>query len=119
MPCCHRPTASSGRGPSPPRNCIATEGPLGQDARRWCLRRGRAFTTSYHTQFPEYVRARVPIPVALSYTFLRWFCGSAARTLVATRSMRNALAERGFRNLVLWGRGVDTDLFRPRSRPST
>jgi glycosyltransferase involved in cell wall biosynthesis len=96
---------------------IATEGPLGLAARRWCLRRGRAFTTSYHTQFPEYVRARLPIPVAVSYAFLRWFHGSAARTLVATPSMRNALVERGFRNLVLWGRGVDTELFRPRDEP--
>ena len=93
---------------------IATEGPLGLAARRWCLRRGRSFTTSYHTQFPEYVRARVPIPVAVSYAFLRWFHGSAAHTLVATPSMQNALAERGFRNLVLWSRGVDTELFRPR-----
>lgn len=93
---------------------IATEGPLGLAARRWCLRRGRSFTTSYHTQFPEYVRARVPIPVAVSYAFLRWFHGSAAHTLVATPSMQNALTERGFRNLVLWSRGVDTELFRPR-----
>ena len=93
---------------------IATEGPLGLAARRWCLRRGRSFTTSYHTQFPEYVRARAPIPVAGSYAFRRWFHGSAAHTLVATPSMQNALAERGFRNLVLWSRGVDTELFRPR-----
>jgi glycosyltransferase involved in cell wall biosynthesis len=93
---------------------IATEGPLGLAARRWCLRRGRSFTTSYHTQFPEYVRARVPIPVAVSYAFLRWFHGRAEHTLVATPSMQNALAERGFRNLVLWSRGVDTELFRPR-----
>ena len=69
---------------------------------------------SYHTQFPEYVRARVPIPVAVSYAFLRWFHGRAEHTLVATPSMQNALAERGFRNLVLWSRGVDTELFRPR-----
>jgi glycosyltransferase involved in cell wall biosynthesis len=93
---------------------IATEGPLGLAARRWCLRRGRAFTTSYHTQFPEYVRARFPIPLAVSYAFLRWFHGSAAHTLVATPSMGRALVERGFRGLVLWSRGVDTEMFRPR-----
>jgi glycosyltransferase involved in cell wall biosynthesis len=93
---------------------IATEGPLGLAARRWCLRRGRAFTTSYHTQFPEYVRARVPIPISVSYAFLRWFHCKAARTLVATASMRRTLEERGFRNLAFWGRGVDTNLFRPR-----
>ncbi len=54
---------------------IATEGPLGLAARRWCLRRGCAFTTSYHTRFPEYLRARVPIPLSVSYAFLRWFHG--------------------------------------------
>jgi glycosyltransferase involved in cell wall biosynthesis len=96
---------------------IATEGPLGLAARRWCLRRGRPFTTSYHTQFPEYVRARFPIPVAVSYAFLRWFHGKAARTLVATPSMRRTLEEWGFRNLATWSRGVDTNLFRPRDEP--
>jgi len=96
---------------------IATEGPLGLAARRWCLRRGRAFTTSYHTQFPEYVRARVPIPVSVGYAFMRWFHGKAAHTLVATPSMRRTLEERGFRNLAFWSRGVDTNLFRPRDEP--
>jgi hypothetical protein len=37
---------------------IATEGPLGLSARRFCLRWGVRFTTSYHTQFPQYLRAR-------------------------------------------------------------
>ena len=50
---------------------IATEGTLGMSARRWCLRRRVPFTTSYHTQFPEYVRARVPIPLTVSYAHLR------------------------------------------------
>jgi len=93
---------------------IATEGPLGLAARSWCLRRGRDFTTSYHTQFPEYVRARIPIPLGVSYAFLRWFHGKAAHTLVATPSMRASLEARGFRNLAYWSRGVDTNLFRPR-----
>ena len=63
---------------------LATEGPLGGAARRWCRSRRRAFTTSYHTQFPEYVRARVPIPLALSYAHLRRFHGAAAYTLVTS-----------------------------------
>jgi len=92
---------------------IATEGPLGIAARRWCIRHGRSFTTSYHTRFPEYVRARAPIPLRLSYAHLRRFHGAAARTLVGTPSMMRALEERGFANLALWSRGVDTDLFRP------
>src|SRR5271169_6897553 len=37
---------------------IATEGPLGLAARRYCLRQRIRFTTSYHTRFPQYLRAR-------------------------------------------------------------
>jgi glycosyltransferase involved in cell wall biosynthesis len=95
---------------------IATEGPLGHAARSWCRRQGRTFTTSYHTQFPEYLRARVPISTALTYAHLRRFHGAASHTLVATPSLLRQLEQRGFRNLALWSRGVDTELFRPRGK---
>jgi hypothetical protein len=48
---------------------IATEGPLGLSARRWCRRNRLPFTTSYHTRFPEYIRLRLPIPISWSYAF--------------------------------------------------
>jgi glycosyltransferase involved in cell wall biosynthesis len=95
---------------------IATEGPLGLAARNWCLRHDRPFTTAYHTQFPEYVRARMPIPLAVSYAAVRWFHGRATHTLVATPSMQRLLESRGFGNLAIWGRGVDTDVFQPRGK---
>lgn len=95
---------------------IATEGTLGGAARKWCLRRGFPFTTSYHTQFPEYVRARVPIPLAVSYAHLRRFHSAAARTMVATPAMQQLLESRGFRNIVRWTRGVDVNLFKPRDK---
>jgi glycosyltransferase involved in cell wall biosynthesis len=92
---------------------IATEGPLGMAARNYCLQRGWPYTTSYHTQFPEYVRARAPVPLALSYAWLRRFHGAAARTMVATPSMQRQLETRGFNNLARWSRGVDVELFKP------
>lgn len=95
---------------------IATEGPLGAAARRWCLRRGVRFTTSYHTQFPEYLRARLPIPLAVSYFYLQRFHAAAIRTMVATPAMQEQLERRGFRHLVRWTRGVDVDLFKPRTK---
>jgi glycosyltransferase involved in cell wall biosynthesis len=95
---------------------IATEGPLGFTARRYCLKRGWRFTTSYHTQFPQYLKSRWPIPLWLSYAALRRFHGAAQRTMVSTPSVENELQQRGFRNLVRWRRGVDTELFRPRSK---
>jgi glycosyltransferase involved in cell wall biosynthesis len=98
---------------SPQALHIATEGPLGLAARRYALRHGMRFTTSYHTQFPQYLRARFPIPLNLSYWALRWFHGAAVRCMVSTASLRQDLAARGFTNLATWRRGVDTELFKP------
>ncbi len=95
---------------------IATEGPLGLAARNYCVRRNIPFTSSYHTRFPEYLRLRAPIPLAWSYAYLRWYHGPAARTLVRTETQRRLLGDRGFRHLDVWPGGVDTTLFRPRSR---
>jgi glycosyltransferase involved in cell wall biosynthesis len=92
---------------------IATEATLGMAARSWCVRHRFVFTTSYHTQFPEYVRARVPIPLAVSYAHLRRFHSAAARTMVATPTLQKQLETRGFRNIVRWTRGVDVQLFKP------
>lgn len=92
---------------------IATEGTLGVAARQWCIARKLRFTTSYHTQFPEYVRARWPIPLAVSYGYMRWFHDAATQTMVSTHEMQVSLEKRGFRNLKRWGRGVDTEFFKP------
>lgn len=94
---------------------IATEGPIGLATRLTCSRQGRAFTTSYHTRFPEYVAARTGIPEAWSYRALRRFHRAARAMMVSTPSLERELAGRGFRNIMRWTRGVDTDLFRPRS----
>jgi glycosyltransferase involved in cell wall biosynthesis len=93
---------------------IATEGPLGLAVRRHCRARGVPFSTSYHTRYPEYLRARWPIPLSLSYAWLRGFHGAAVRTFVSSRTLEAQLAARGFGNLHLWRRGVDTNRFRPR-----
>ena len=95
---------------------IATEGPLGLAARRHCLRTNRPFTTAYHTQFPEYVHARCRLPVGVTYAWMRHFHEPAKAVMVGTPDIRDRLAARGFTNLAMWSRGVDTDLFRPGER---
>jgi glycosyltransferase involved in cell wall biosynthesis len=95
---------------------IATEGPLGFAARRYCLQRGIPFTTAYHTRFPEYVRDRAPVPLALMYAIVRRFHAPAHSVMVATPSIESDLKDRGFHNIRRWSRGVDTDLFHPRDK---
>jgi glycosyltransferase involved in cell wall biosynthesis len=95
---------------------VATEGPLGMAATRYCTARSLAFTTSYHTQFPQYVRKRLPIPEGFTYALLRRHHERARRMLVATEHQRRELIAHGFRNVVPWSRGVDTEIFRPHGR---
>jgi glycosyltransferase involved in cell wall biosynthesis len=90
---------------------IATEGPLGLAARRHCLRTERPFSTAYHTQFPEYVHARIRLPVGIAYRWMRWFHAPASALMVATSDIRRRLEARGFTNCAMWSRGVDTEIF--------
>jgi len=94
---------------------IATEGPIGLMMRRYCRKMKRPFTTSYHTRFPEYVSARLPIPESWGYSFQRRFHNAAAAIFVATQSVEDDLKARGFERMMRWTRGVDVDLFRPRN----
>lgn len=95
---------------------IATEGPLGLAARRHCRSQGIPYTTSFHTRFAEYVNLRFGFPLGWGYAFLRWFHAGSERVMAATPALIEELTQRGFKNLVLWSRGVDVDLFRPRDK---
>ena len=95
---------------------IATEGPLGLIVRNYCARRKLPFSTAYHTQFPEYVRARSPFPLWASYGMVRWFHRPSRACLVGTPYLKSILVEHGFTNVELWSKGVDTTLFHPGKR---
>jgi len=95
---------------------IATEGPLGRAARRFCQRRRYPFTTSFHTRFAEYTYERFRIPVDWGYAVLRDFHKSGEAMMVATPGMREEMEARGFKNIRMWPRGVDLEAFVPGDR---
>jgi glycosyltransferase involved in cell wall biosynthesis len=90
---------------------IATEGPLGFFARRYCIKNNIKFTTSLHTKFAEYINERIYIPVNIGYTFLRYFHEPSNKVLVTTKNMEKELINRNFKNLVVWTRGVNPNIF--------
>jgi glycosyltransferase involved in cell wall biosynthesis len=97
---------------------IATEGPLGMAARRYCVNRNLHFTTAYHTKYPEYLKASFGVPISWTYAILRRFHRRSSAIMVATETIRRELAENGFEQLALWTRGVDITLFRPACPPA-
>lgn len=100
---------------SPDALHIATEGPLGLAARCWAINNSFPYTTAYHTRFPEYVHARFRVPLSWTYRYLRWFHGKAKAVMAPTLVVKSDLEQYGFDSVVLWGRGVELDIFTPRN----
>lgn len=92
---------------------IATEGPLGWSARRWCLARDMPFTTSFHTRFPDYVAVRTGLSADLFWPVVRRFHRAAAAVFASTDTLATELRGRGLTRLHRWSRGVDLSLFTP------
>ncbi|HLH87827.1 MAG TPA: glycosyltransferase family 1 protein [Xanthobacteraceae bacterium] len=92
---------------------IATEGPVGLAVRRYCRRRRKPFTTSFHTRPAEYASARWSIPESLAWGFLRWFHNAGRGIMASSASLGDELGRRGFNDVLRWPPGVDAHLFRP------
>lgn len=96
---------------------IATpEGPIGFRTLRYCVKNNISFTTGYHTKWPEFVRARLPVPTSITYAYMRWLHKHSKSILVPTQTAADELTAKGFENLSLWTRGVDRSIFNSDSR---
>ncbi len=90
---------------------IATEGTLGHSARRYCVRHGVRFSTAFHTRYPDYVSARMPVPKSWVWGWLRWFHRPAINVMAPTATMKRHLEAEGLQNVQVWSRGVDLSLY--------
>lgn len=78
---------------------------------------GLPLVTSYHTAFDAYLRHyRLSALDAVAWPYLRWFHNSGRRTFAPTAIVARQLEAQGFRDLRVWGRGVDSRRFHPRFR---
>lgn len=96
---------------------VATEGPLGWSAIRAARALGVPVASGFHTRFDDYVTqygARWLAPLALAW--LRHVHNQSQLTLVPTRELEAFLRPRGFRNVELLRRAVDTERFHPARR---
>ena len=94
---------------------IATEGPIGTMARRYCIKNNLKFTTSFHTRFDKYLKLYFPIiPSKWAEKFLANFHNKAERILVTTETMRKELIDIGIDNnkMVTWTRGGNHGAFK-------
>ncbi|WP_337169364.1 glycosyltransferase family 1 protein [Gemmatimonas aurantiaca] len=92
-----------------------TEFVLGWYGRQEALRAGVPYCTSYHTDFSRYTSSwGVPWLRRPVQSWIRHFHRRAARVYTPSLSARDDLRALGLRDIEVWGRGVDVDLFQPR-----
>lgn len=92
---------------------VVTEGPIGWAARRWCIDKGIAFTSAFHTRFPDYVSVRTGVSADWFWPLIRRFHRPSAAVFASTHRLCDELSYRGIANSRLWSRGIDTKLFHP------
>lgn len=90
---------------------IVTEGPIGLTAKYYFEKHNINFTTSYHTCFPEFLKDIAGVPKFLTYFALKKFHNNGYATFVPTTSIKKRLENKGFKNVVVWTRGIDRDQF--------
>lgn len=96
---------------------IATEGPLGWAALHVARDLGVPATSDYRTQFHRYsTHYGAGWLESTIDRYLRAFHNRAAATFVSTDALRRELSARGYENLIIVGRGVDTASFSPSHR---
>jgi glycosyltransferase involved in cell wall biosynthesis len=96
---------------------VATEGPLGLLGRIYTQRRNLSLVTSFHTNFPQYVKHYgAPRLAPAVWRWLRWFHAPALLTHTPSIALQNELLSRGLTQVTVWGWSVDSEVFHPRHR---
>jgi glycosyltransferase involved in cell wall biosynthesis len=95
---------------------IATEGPLGFAAVLYCRIRNWQYTTSYHTNFGQYIEKMSGIPQRYTNWYFQWFHDKATYVLVPSTDAKSNLPYKRADKVVVWGRGVDKTVFNPQLR---
>ncbi len=110
---------------NPDKIHIATEGPLGWAARRYCIKNNKPYTSCYHTQFPDYIAKRFAWLIPPLYNIVhktsvkafRKFHANSDNIMVATKSLEKQLLEWNFKAPIKHlSRGVDFDIFYPKEK---
>jgi len=90
---------------------IMTEGPIGICTAIVCKIMGYKYTTSLLTRFDQYVAVEKPYAEKFINACMRVFHSGAEKTFVSTQPLKEELEAKGFKNLCIIVKGIDTELF--------
>ncbi|MFW6022059.1 MAG: glycosyltransferase family 4 protein [Halanaerobiaceae bacterium] len=75
------------------------------------------FVASYHTNFDQYLDYyNINFLKDTAWKYLKWFHNQALCNYCPSKVTLSELYQKGFKNLDIWGRGINTELFSPEYR---
>jgi glycosyltransferase involved in cell wall biosynthesis len=97
---------------------VATPGPVGVCGLLAARLLGIPAVGSYHTELGPYALhlTRDLLVAEAIDVYVDWFYSQCTTVLAPTHRVADALVARGLPEVGIWGRGVDTELFRPECR---
>lgn len=88
--------------------------PAAWEALDYCRKRRITVVASYHTQFVDYLKYYgIRALEGAGWLYLKWFYNHFRAVFAPSPTIIRDLANRGFRNLRYWPRGIDLDRFSP------
>lgn len=91
---------------------VINEGGLGNQGRKYALARRLPLVMSFHTDYTNYLSYHHLEPIRpVADLYLKWFYACSQKTLVPSAHTMRQLADKGFGNLGIWSRGIDTERF--------
>ena len=91
---------------------VTTEFGIGYKGVKYAVSRGIPLIMSSHTDYSGYLKYHNLNTFELAVErYLKWFYSFSEKTLVPSKHSLERLKQRGYKNLGIWSRGVDTSRF--------
>jgi len=93
---------------------LVTEFSMGLCGLKYAKEHQLPLVASYTTNFPQYLTYyRMGFLEKWGWLYLRWFHNQCHLNYCSSQTVQAVLMKKEFRNLTVWGRGIDGDLFSP------
>jgi glycosyltransferase involved in cell wall biosynthesis len=87
---------------------------IGVSMMRIAKKEGIPVLTSYHTDFPSYLKSyKLEFLYKYVWKFFKWFYNRGKIVLVPTRIVKSQLLANGIKDVSLWVRGIHNDAYNP------
>jgi glycosyltransferase involved in cell wall biosynthesis len=96
---------------------ISTPDIIGREFLLYARKKSLPAASAFHTDFPSYLSYyHLGFAEKTAWKYLTWFYNNCDVVLAPNESVRRKLQDKNIRNVAIWSRGIDRELFDPMRR---